>query len=1266
MKKATLFLSVLLTAAMLLGVITCAPYASGAEIGAIEGTTGDCTWRLDENGTLTISGNGAMEDYSETSKPWGTGIKQLFISNGVTSIGKYAFYSCTNLTRVSLPDSVERINTRAFSRCSNLEEIDIPNSVIRMDREVFDSTKWYKNQPEGMIYIGKIAYEYKGTPPETVTIKQGTLGIAGEAFKSCSALKGVTLPEGLISIGDYAFDSCKKLESLTLPDSLREMGFGVFSMCYSITSMTIPSGVKNIDDSAFTHAGLRTISLPATLQRIGNQAFESCTHLTEIRIPLSVNEIGRRAFYQCSNITEIRIPYGVKEIKFSAFRYCSKLSTISIPDSVNHIEHVAFGGTEWYKNQPDGFVYAGKVLYKNKGDLYDDVTISDDINGIAAYAFEESTKLKTVKIPDNITELLDGVFINCTFLKIVTLPKKLETIGNDAFNGCSSLETLDIPETLTAIGNNAFMNTRLSKLTLPDGVNEMGTCAFQNCTLLKEFNLPASLTSIQTSLFSGCRQLKTVVIPYGVNSISSEAFMDCGSLSGINIPSSVTYIGSDAFSNCNSLYDITIPPSVTTVSSYAFGYTYNSTKRTHTLRGGISITGAKSSAAHTYAKNNKITFKSVKDNRILWGNFINGVWTGMDNLRFINSYDSFVRSEEENKYVISQENLDRLRKNLHPTVKQDIENYANNGWGGSCYGMSVVVSLIKAGYLNPSFYTENATTAHGLKRPVESNSVMNLINFYHLSQFLPDVSEQLFSNDTQTNLLQKLVEETDKVKTGGLPAVVCFSWKGIDRNYYPTSTIEEKKAALKPNESTFTDLKGNTICFTEEQVDSMTIINGKTYITTDGKLQQISFSTDGSSIEIIEEGKPDKYWFRYGGCAHAVVAYDVDVFNSDSNTNKAENGTHYKYRVHICDPNNPQWSYLWVSEDFTDWYYHYMALNTNTNVNEVVKNNEGKDEKKILGVVTDNKVLNIRNLENDTDYVSDKNKFIPAVFIYNPATFTLSTESGKTYTVASDSMFDNGGLIKTYVPTSSSNGVFSKATVRYMLPEGVSQNQAITLKPLKDSNKLDVKLTYNNYTFSAASDHAKSITTNPKDGSVSLKSGKDDFTLATTFNSGCDLPWYTVKVSGKNATEASLKVESDGVVLHSDSLKSVKATANNDKEAVSVSFNTDKDTVKLKSKGDNTLAAYVDNDNNGTFETELPSGNEQSTVSVGDVNGDGKVNGADAGLLSRYTSGWKGYESKIKNMDAADINGDGKVNGADSGILARYTSGWKQYAKYFA
>ena len=138
----------LLGIVMLFGVITAAPFeVSAAEtvqsVGASSGVTGECTWTLDDNGVLTISGNGATESYSSSaSLPWGTDIKSVVIENGVTGIGDYAFSDCTALTSVTVPDSVTRIGSSAFY-----------------------NTAWYDSKPDGVVYAGKVAYKYKGTMP---------------------------------------------------------------------------------------------------------------------------------------------------------------------------------------------------------------------------------------------------------------------------------------------------------------------------------------------------------------------------------------------------------------------------------------------------------------------------------------------------------------------------------------------------------------------------------------------------------------------------------------------------------------------------------------------------------------------------------------------------------------------------------------------------------------------------------------------------------------------------------------------------------------------------------------------------------------------------------------------------------------------------------------------------------------------------------------------------------------------------------------------
>ena len=134
---------------------------------------------------------------------------------------------------------------------------------------------------------------------------------------------------------------------------------------------------------------------------------------------------------------------------------------------------------------------------------------------------------------------------------------------------------------------------------------------------------------------------------------------------------------------------------------------------------------------------------------------------------------------------------------------------ADSNWGGSCYGMAAVVSLIKTGYLTPSVYQQAANTAHDLNRPVDNDKVMNLVNFYHLSQRIPDVEKQIHSYQNERTLLRKTVEEAEKVKLGGMPVMLCFSWQTLDKGEYAVSTLEEKKAAIK--NSNYTLKNGDTL-----------------------------------------------------------------------------------------------------------------------------------------------------------------------------------------------------------------------------------------------------------------------------------------------------------------------------------------------------------------------------------------------------------------------------------------------------------------------
>ena len=185
-------------------------------------------------------------------------IPQSIISDGieysVVGIDHDAFFSCGNLTSVTIPESVTSIGSHAFYRCSGLTSVTIPESVTSIGGNAFDGTAWLKNQEDGLIYINNIALTYKGTMPEntSIVIKEGTILIAHNAFQGCSGLTSVTIPSSVTSIGDYAFRNCSGLTSMTIPESVTSIGEGAFSDCSGLTSVTIPNSVTFIGNGAFS------------------------------------------------------------------------------------------------------------------------------------------------------------------------------------------------------------------------------------------------------------------------------------------------------------------------------------------------------------------------------------------------------------------------------------------------------------------------------------------------------------------------------------------------------------------------------------------------------------------------------------------------------------------------------------------------------------------------------------------------------------------------------------------------------------------------------------------------------------------------------------------------------------------------------------------------------------------------------------------------------------------------------------------------------
>ena len=239
----------------------------------------------------------------------------------VTTIGEKAFYNCSSLTSITIPNSITSIGNCAFAKCSRLTSITIPNSVTSIGREAF----------------------YNCSSLESITIPNSVTSIRGYTFYKCSGLTSITIPNSVTSIGNYTFANCSRLTSITIPNSVTSIGASAFRQCNSLTSVTIPNSVTTIGNTAFSGcSSLASVTIPNSVTSIEYSAFEYCSSLESITIPNSVTTIGNYAFEYCSSLTSVTIPNSVTTIGNTAFSGCSSLASVTIGSGVKSVESEAF------------------------------------------------------------------------------------------------------------------------------------------------------------------------------------------------------------------------------------------------------------------------------------------------------------------------------------------------------------------------------------------------------------------------------------------------------------------------------------------------------------------------------------------------------------------------------------------------------------------------------------------------------------------------------------------------------------------------------------------------------------------------------------------------------------------------------------------------------------------------------------------------------------------------------------------------------------
>ena len=274
-----------------------------------------------------------------------SGLTSITIGNGVTSIGDYAFRGCGGLTSIIIGNSVTSIGRYAFEDCSGLTKITIPDSVTRIGYRAFWGCSGLTSVTIGNSVTSIGDYAFRDCSGLTsITIPDSVTSIGDDAFEGCSGLTSVTIGNGVISIGDWAFSYCSGLTSITIPDSVTSIGSRTFAYCRGLTSITVAKGNPKyhsagncvIETATKTLiAGCKTSVIPDddSVTSIGDYAFRGCSGLTSITIPDSVTSIGGLAFWGCSGLTSITIPDSVTSIGFAAFFDCSGLTSVTFENT---------------------------------------------------------------------------------------------------------------------------------------------------------------------------------------------------------------------------------------------------------------------------------------------------------------------------------------------------------------------------------------------------------------------------------------------------------------------------------------------------------------------------------------------------------------------------------------------------------------------------------------------------------------------------------------------------------------------------------------------------------------------------------------------------------------------------------------------------------------------------------------------------------------------------------------------------------------------
>lgn len=534
-------------------------------------------------------------------------IEELTFNNGIDgelTIGSYAFYECSNLSKIVLPNGLKTIGTYAFYNCNLLSEIVIPNTVEFIPQKTFYNCK----------SLSIVTFEDGTIPLEfgdgsSVSDSYGPTYYYGP-FTNCDSLETLILPERLTIIGKYAFAGMDNIKTVYIPSTTTKIGDYAFYYCSGLTNLTFAENMPDlvIGAYAFAYSGITSLTLPKGLQVISSGAFQRCESIQSVVIPASVTEIATNAFYNnvsltsvifeegsqletigtyafCYDpITSISFPQSIKTISDCAFQHCKSLLTVNFEGSDTEegssLEKI---GQRAFANCTSLTSFAFPYCGVDEAGVYNKITLGTTTS---VHLFEGNSNLSQVYLSEAITSI-SNLFVKCSSITTIVVAEHSENFRVSETEPIilnvdgTAIQFLfgrrkgvfEIPEGVTEIGNYAFAGqTDITKIIIPKTMKTINDYAFYNCFNLVEveFANGCVLDTLGKSVFNSCKSLKNIILPNGITTIPEYAFAACESLESITLPSNLEAINQYAFVWTTSLKSITFPKTLQKIMNYAF------------------------------------------------------------------------------------------------------------------------------------------------------------------------------------------------------------------------------------------------------------------------------------------------------------------------------------------------------------------------------------------------------------------------------------------------------------------------------------------------------------------------------------------------------------------------------------------------------------------------------------------------------------------------------------------------------------------------